>query len=219
MRFLCRLMLSLLLVSPSLRAAEESSHPVANIYILRSAEQLQGPHVVTYRVFEWTQERGRWIMPDFGYFDTGYGREQIWFAGAGAKLVRTRHVDWEQELYVSQEAGPDSQNRRALWIWPVVALRFPARLSAQVAAYPTIPLDRTQRWGYDVDRAKLERTDTRAESAIRAPGRASRSRQRLSARATAHSRCGCRRSRAVPRPRSVISSCAASEQQDIVPHQ
>src|SRR5882672_9356998 len=123
-------------------AAESGSHPVANIYILRTAEQLQGPHVITYRVFEWAQERGRWIVPDFGYFDTGYGKEQIWFAGAGANLVHSRHIDWEQDLYVSQEAGPESKNRRALWIWPVVSMRFPGRLSAQVAAYPTLPLNR-----------------------------------------------------------------------------
>jgi hypothetical protein len=109
-------------------------------------------------VFEWTQERGRWIIPDFGYFDTGYGKEQVWFAGAGAKLIHSRHVDLEQELYLTQEAGRDSENRRSLWIWPVLNMRFPARLSAQVAAYPTLPLDRAQRWGYDVDRAKLERT-------------------------------------------------------------
>jgi len=37
-------------------------------------------------------------------------------------------------------------------------MRFPAQLSAQVAAYPTLPLNRAQRWAYDVDRAKLERT-------------------------------------------------------------
>jgi hypothetical protein len=147
-----------LVLLPALsQAAERGSQPVANIYILRTAERLQGPHITTYRVFEWTQERGRWIVPDFGYFDTGYGKEQIWFTGAGAKLVHKPHIDWEQELYVSQEAGPESKNRRSLWIWPVVSFRFPGRLSAQVAAYPTLPLNRAQRWGYDVDRAKLER--------------------------------------------------------------
>ena len=156
MRFFNTFFLFLLLLPACSWAAEKGS-PVANIYILRTAEQLQGPHIVTYRVFEWTQERGRWIVPDFGYFDTGYGKEQIWFAGAGAKLVHSRRVDWEQELYVSREAGPESKNRRSLWIWPVVEMRFPARLSAQIATYPTVPLNRAQRWGVDVDRAKLER--------------------------------------------------------------
>jgi hypothetical protein len=148
----------LLFLPVPLLAAREGSQPAINIYIVRTAEQLQGPHVITYRIFEWTQERGRWIVPDLGYFDTGYGKEQIWFAGAGAKLVHRRHIDWEQELYVSQEAGPDSKNKRSLWIWPVVDMRFPAQLSAQVAAYPTLPLNRAQRWGFDVDRVKLERT-------------------------------------------------------------
>ncbi|KAA6456460.1 hypothetical protein DYQ86_25335 [Acidobacteria bacterium AB60] len=157
MRWLGQVCLLFFLFAGPLWAAEAESRPVTNIFILRSAEQLQGPHVVTYRVFEWSEERGKWIFPDFGYFDTGYGREQIWFAGAGAHLLRTPRINWEQDFYVSQEAGPESKNRRAFWIWPVVNVRFPAKLSAQVAAYPTLPLNRAQRWGYDVDRAKLER--------------------------------------------------------------
>lgn len=158
MPYLLGCVLLLLFLPARLLAAGEHSQPVVDVYIIRTAEQLQAPHVITYRMFEWTQERGRWIVPDFGYFDNGYGKEQIWFAGAGAKLVHSRYVDWEQELYVSQEAGSESQNRRSLWIWPVVNIRFPARLSAQAAAYPTLPLNRAQRWGYDVDRIKLERT-------------------------------------------------------------
>jgi hypothetical protein len=131
------------------------SHPV-DIYIVRTAEQLQSPHILTYRVVEWEQMRGRWIAPDLGYYDSGYGKEQIWIAGAGAVLVQRRRFSWEQELYVSQEAGPESHNRRSLWIWPVVNLQPKPRLSAQVAAYPTIPLNHAQRWGYDIDRAKIE---------------------------------------------------------------
>jgi hypothetical protein len=127
-----------------------------DIYIVRTGEQLQSPRVVTYRVVEWEQMRGRWIAPDFGYYDTGYGQDQIWFAGGGAALVHARHFYWEQEVYFSQEAGPESHNKRSLWIWPVMNLQFKPRLSAQIAAYPTIPLNHAQRWGYDVDRAKLE---------------------------------------------------------------
>lgn len=147
--------LLLALLAPVLPAEEPKSHPV-DIYIVRTAEQLQSPHVVTYRVFEWEQMRGRWIGPDFGYYDTGYGKEQVWFAGGGAVLAEGRHLHWEQELYVSQEAGPEALNRRSLWIWPVVNLQFRPRLSAQIAAYPTIPLNRAQRWGFDVDRGKIE---------------------------------------------------------------
>src|ERR1700745_3830623 len=133
MRWLGRCLFLVLLLPVASWAAEDGTHPVTNIFILRTAEQLQGPHVLTYRVFEWSQERGKWIFPDFGYFDTGYGKEQIWFAGGGVNLVHPRRLDWEQALYVSQEAGPESKNRRALWIWPVVNIRFPAGLSAQAA--------------------------------------------------------------------------------------
>ncbi len=136
--------------------AESGRTPVTDIVLLRTGEQLQAPHIVTYRVAEWAQMRGRWILPDFGYYDTGYGKEQIWFTGVGADILHTKHFDWEQEFYVSQEAGPESQNRRALWIWPVLDFRFRPRLTGQFVAYPTIPLNHAQRWGYDVDRSKIE---------------------------------------------------------------
>lgn len=146
-----------LLLSAACKAAEESStSPVQNIYILRAGEQLQGPLVVTYRVFEWTQSRGRWIFPDVGYFDSGYGKDQVWFAAAGADVLRTRHFDWSQEVYLTQEAGPESTNKRSLWLWPVFDFRFRPRLSGQVAIYPTIPLDRAQKRSLDIDRAKVE---------------------------------------------------------------
>jgi hypothetical protein len=141
-------------------AEADHPHSTVDFIMVRGGEQLQSPHIVTYRLIEWEQMRGRWIGPDIGYYDTGYGNDQIWFTGAGAALVNRRHFYWEQELYITQEAGPESHNRRSLWIWPVVDLQFRPRLSAQIVAYPTIPLTQTQRWGYDVDRAKLERTLT-----------------------------------------------------------
>ena len=135
--------------------AEDQRHPV-NIYVLRMGEQVQSPHVVTYRVAEWEQMRGRWILPDVGYYDTGYGKDQIWFAGGGADVLHSRHVDWEQEIYVLQEAGPESTNKRFIWLWPVLDFRFRPRLTAEVAPYPTLPLNRAQGWSFDVDRAKIE---------------------------------------------------------------
>lgn len=136
--------------------AEPPTTQPVNIFIVRTAEQVSSPHIITYKVLEWEQMHGRWIAPDFGYYDSGYGRDQIWFTGAGAVLYESPHVHWEQELYISQEAGPESTNRRALWIWPVVNLQPTPRISAQIAAYPTIPLNRSQRLGFDVDRAKVE---------------------------------------------------------------
>lgn len=147
------------LLSPAvLLSAERASNPdpVVDIVILRTAEQLQGPHVVTYRVAEWTQMRGPWLFPDVGYYDTGYGKDQIWFAGIGKEVLHRSAFNWEQEIYFSQEAGPESHNRRSIWLWPVIDFQFSRKFSGQIAAYPTIPLNRAQHWGYDVDRAKFQ---------------------------------------------------------------
>jgi len=130
--------------------------PTVNIFVLRTAEQLGSPHVITYRVAEWEQMRGRWIPFDVGYYDTGYGQDQMWFAAAGMVPRAGPRFRWEQEVYVLQEAGPQSKNRRTLWIWPVLEFQPLRRVSAQIAAYPTIPLDRAEHKSFDVDRAKLE---------------------------------------------------------------
>jgi len=150
------LMLSILFVVRDLPAQAENPRPVVNIYVLRAGEQLQSPNIVTYRVAEWEQMRGRWILPDVGYYDSGYGKDQIWFAGGGADVLHSKHFDWEQELYVLQEAGPESTNKRFMWLWPVLDFRFRPRLTAQVAPYPTLPLNRAQGWSFDIDRAKIE---------------------------------------------------------------
>jgi len=156
MRYLCFLLGSMLFAGCGLSAQSNHGQPVVDIYVLRAGEQLQSPHIVTYRVAEWEQMRGRWIAPDIGYYDTGYGKDQIWFAGGGRDVLHSRHVDWQQEFYVLQEAGPESTNKRFLWLWPILDFRFRPRLTAQLVAYPTIPLDRAVHAGLDVDRAKIE---------------------------------------------------------------
>jgi hypothetical protein len=132
------------------------SSPVKNIYVVRFGEQLQSPHIVTYRVVEWAQKRGRWILPDLGYKDNGYAQDQIWFVAGGAQILHRDRFDWTQEFYFTQEAGPESHNKRSLWIWPVLDGRYPHHLSSQAVMFPTIPLDSAQRWGLDVDRARVE---------------------------------------------------------------
>ena len=49
----------------------------------------------------------------------------------------------------------ESNNKRALWIWPVIDAQMRSCLFGEIAAYPVIPPDAAQRWGADVDRAKL----------------------------------------------------------------
>jgi hypothetical protein len=147
---------TILWISSDLAAQTKDRRPVTDIFVLRAGEQLQSPHIVTYRVAEWERMWGRWILPDVGYYDTGYGKDQIWFAAAGGDVLHSKHVDWQQEFYVLQEAGSESKGKRFAWIWPIIDFRVRPRLTAQFVGYPTIPLNRVQGWSYDVDRAKIE---------------------------------------------------------------
>jgi hypothetical protein len=132
------------------------SHQLLSIYIVRTGEQLQAPHVLTYRMVEYAQMRGRWVIPDVGYYDGGHTNDSQWFAGVGKELYRGEHLAWTQEVYAVQESGSAAQNQRFLWIWPVLDLRATPRLTAQAVVYPTVPIDRAAQWGIGVDRAKLE---------------------------------------------------------------
>jgi hypothetical protein len=139
--------------------AEEISpprEPVAIAYTVRTGEQLQGPHVATYRLVEYSQQRGRWIVPDFGDYDFGQGGQRLLFAGAGAEFRPARRTTLTQIVYFSQAVGPGSHGARYLWVWPVLDVNITPRLTAETVAYPSIPLNGAAQPGFDVDRAKME---------------------------------------------------------------
>jgi hypothetical protein len=102
--------------------------------------------------------RGRWLLPDVGYFDNGYGKDQIWFVAGGAEVLHRPRFDWTQEIYFTQDANTGADNKRSLWFWQVFDMRSGRKYSAQIVPYPTIPLNHAQQWGFDIDRAKVERT-------------------------------------------------------------
>jgi len=139
--------------------AQESApprKPVTISYTVRTGEQLQAPHVSTYRLFEYSQQRGRWILPDFGDYDFGQGGERLLFAGAGAEFHPVKRATLTQIVYFSQAVGPGSRDARYLWVWPVMDIDITPRLSAETVVYPSIPLNRAAEAGIDVDRAKME---------------------------------------------------------------
>jgi hypothetical protein len=136
-------------------AQQAHPHPETT-YVVRTGERLQAPYAASYRLVEVSQQRGRWICPDIGYYDIGSRTEQLWFAGVGADLIHNKRLDWTQVVYVEQEAGVKAHNERAMWIWPVLDLNLTNRLTSETVVYPTIPLDHAQRWGFDIDRSKLE---------------------------------------------------------------
>jgi hypothetical protein len=140
----------------------ESSEPAQNApshfesnYVFRTGEQLQGPQVLTYRLFEYSLQAGHRILPDIGYYDTGGLSDRIIFGGGGVEY-KNRHIDYTQILYAAEETGPSAHHQRTLWIWPVIDSTYTPRLTSEVALYPTIPINHAARWGFDIDRAKME---------------------------------------------------------------
>lgn len=135
--------------------APASSHAPTDIVVVRGSEALQSPHVMGYRMVEWAQLRSIWLLPDIGYYDTGNGKDQLWFVGGGIDLPKP-HVEWSEEIYVAQAAGPEAHNERSMWLWTVFEFNLRKRLTAELVCYPTLPLNRSQDWGFDIDRGKLE---------------------------------------------------------------
>jgi len=137
-------------------APQQSSSPVQDIVILRTGEQFQAPHVITYHLVEIAQQRGKWLVPDFGAIDYGKGNFRELFIGGGPIYHYGKMVTYNQELFFAQDTGPEAHGARYLWPWPVFNFQFTPRLSTEVVAYLCIPLNRAAYMQYDVDRAKLE---------------------------------------------------------------
>jgi len=149
--------LSILLGVGVARAGESGwREPAASSYTVRTGEHLRAPYVQTYRLVEYSQQRGRWILPDFGDYDFGQGGERLLFTGVGAEFHPGKRVVLTQIVYFSQALGPGSHAARYIWVWPVLDVNIAPRLKAEAVAYPTIPLNRAADAGFDLDRAKLE---------------------------------------------------------------
>lgn len=140
-------------------AAEETvphHSPVVSTLVVRTGEQLQTPHVPTYKMMEFSQQRGRWILPDIGIYSAEQEKDKLLFGGAGAELRLSNKAVLTQVVYFSQDVGPGSHGARSLWVWPVIDINFTPRWQAEAVVYPTIPLNRAAQAAFDVDRAKLE---------------------------------------------------------------
>jgi len=155
----CLIVLFLFLgLNGGLGAEETVSHnsPVVSTYLVHTGEQFQAPHVLTYKMLEFSQQRGRWTLPDVGIYTGAGEKDKLLFGGAGADFRLSKKALLTQEIYFAQDTGPGSHHARSLWLWPVFNLDFAPRWLAQVVAYPTIPLNRAALAGFDVDRAKLQ---------------------------------------------------------------
>jgi len=137
-------------------APQRSSSSVQDIVILRTGEQFQAPYVMTYHLVELAQQRGKWLVPDFGVIDYGKGNFREFFVGGGPIYHYGKVVTYTQELFFAQDTGQAAHGARYLWPWPVFNFQFTPRLSSEVVAYLCIPVNRAAYMQYDLDRAKLE---------------------------------------------------------------
>lgn len=142
-------------VAASQSPSATSRRPVS-YYTARTAEQFQAPHVLTYHLLEFAQQRGPWIFPDLGAVDYGHGNYREIFLGAGAVYYHNKTVTLTQILYFAQDTGSAAKHARYLWPWPVVNLQFTPRLSSETVAYVCAPLNKGAYAQYVVDRIKLE---------------------------------------------------------------
>jgi hypothetical protein len=136
--------------------AVPQNSPVISMYIARTGEQFQAPHVLTYRLLEFEQMRGRWIYPDLGVVDFGHGDYRESFLGGGAVYYHGKITTLSQELYFVQDTGSTAHSARYLWVWPIADFQFKPRLGAHAVVFPYVPLNGAARAQYNVDRAKVE---------------------------------------------------------------
>jgi len=141
---------------PALGAELDGNPHFESTYVFRTGEQLQGSHKLSYRLTEYSLQHGRWVLPDVGYYDVGELKDRIFFAGGGAEVIHNNRLVWTQILYVAEEAGSAAHHERTFWVWPVLDANLGNHVTAEVALYPTVPLNRAARWSFDVDRAKVE---------------------------------------------------------------
>jgi hypothetical protein len=142
------------------RAGQTDSPPdpptSTSYYIARTGEQFQAPHVMTYRLLEYTWQKGRWLVPDLGVIDYGHGNFQELFLGAGPVYYHSKRVMLTQMLYFAQDTGGAAGHARYIWPWPIANLQFTPRLSSETVAYVCAPVSKAARVQYDLDRSKLE---------------------------------------------------------------
>lgn len=153
------LILFLLLGGVSTSFADEAvtqSGPPISIFIARTAEQFQAPHVFTYHMLEYEEMHGKWIIPDIGAFDDGHGNYHEFFAGVGAQYYTGKKVALTEEPYFAQDTGAAGHRARYLWLWTQADFQFAPKLTSVVVLLPCLPLNHGANLEYDIDRAKVE---------------------------------------------------------------
>lgn len=138
------------------------SSPTVTLLIARTGLQTEAPHVATYHFAEFLQSRGKWVYPDIGYIDFGHNQYREIFGGGGRTLWDEKLATVTQELYFDQATGPAAKSARYIQPWTLVDVRLRPRFTGEVCYFTYLPLNRSARIQYVLERAKMEYEINRA---------------------------------------------------------
>jgi hypothetical protein len=112
----------------------------------------------TYRLGEFSQTWGRWIIPDVGYLDFGEPqRYREWFAGFGYKIFASEKFELVEEVFFVQAEG--SEANKARYIQPFMGAYYTPhpRINLEVSGFVYIPLNNKEgQHEWVLEKAKIE---------------------------------------------------------------
>jgi hypothetical protein len=137
-------------------AQDTTNNPTTTLFLARTSERLDSPHLGTYHFLELLQLRGNWIYPDVGYIDFASGNYRELFLGAGRTLHNGKRLTLTEELYFVQAFGPAAKSARYLWPWTMLQFRFTPKFTNETVYFPYLPLNNSARIQHVLERSKLE---------------------------------------------------------------
>jgi len=137
-------------------AEDTTPPPTTTLFIFRTGERLDSPHIGTYHFLEFLQARRKWIYPDIGYVDYATGSYRELFLGGGRTLYNGKPLTLIEELYFVQATGPAAGSARYIWPWTMLQVRFTPKLANETVYFLYVPLNDSARVQHVLERSKLE---------------------------------------------------------------
>lgn len=112
----------------------------------------------TYRLGEFSQTWGRWIVPDVGYLDFGEPKKyREWFAGFGYKIFASEKFELVEEVFFVQAEGSEANGAKYLQPFLGASYAPHPRINLEVAGFVYMPLNNKEEPNeWVLDKAKIE---------------------------------------------------------------
>lgn len=135
---------------------EPAAGGTQTLFMARSGESLETPHIAVIHYLEFLQIRKNWIAPDIGYVDFGHGTYREFFIGGGRTLYDGKIATWDQELLYLQAAGSAARSASYLQPWSMLRLRFTPKFTSETVYFAYLPLNDSAKFHQVIERAKFE---------------------------------------------------------------